>query len=214
MLKLYQEIFDPERKKLFTKLKDFSKNGFLAGGTALALQIGHRKSFDFDIFLPKPLSLRFYRKTLEILGKETKIKARTGDIMLTQTPEGIEVHFVYYWYKNLQPLIKTASLSLASVEDIAANKAFTIGQRGAWRDYVDVFFLIKKGIFTLAKIIELSNKKYRTEFNSILFLEQLTYFGDIKNFDISFLKESFSVSEIQSFLEKEVKEYLKNSKII
>lgn len=214
MLKLYQEIFDPERKKLFAKLKDFSKNGFLAGGTALALQIGHRKSFDFDIFLPKPLSLQFYRKTLKILGKETKIKARTGDIMLTQAPEGIEVHFVYYWYKNLQPLIKTTSLSLASVEDIAANKAFTIGQRGAWRDYVDVFFLIKKGIFTLAKIIELSNKKYQTEFNSVLFLEQLTYFGDIKIFDITFLKETYSIEEIQTFLKKEVEKYLKDSKII
>lgn len=214
MLKLYQEIFDPERKKVFQKLKDFDKNGFLAGGTALALQIGHRKSFDFDIFLPKPISSQFYQKALKILGSQTNVRVRTGDIMLAQTAEKIDVHFVYYWYKNLQPLIKTNSLSLASIEDICANKAFTIGQRGAWRDYVDIFFLIKKGFFTFERIVEIAKKKYQGEFNPRLFSEQLTYFGDIKNFDIVFLKDSFSVLEIQSFLEKEVKQYLKDSKII
>ena len=205
MLELYQEIFDPERKKLWEKLAAFTQDGFLAGGTALALQLGHRKSFDFDIFLPNPISSQFYHKVLKILGQEGKPRVRTGDLLLVQTPEKIDVHFVYYWYKNILPLIKTSSLDLASVADIAANKAFTIGQRGQWRDYVDIFFLLQRKVFTLEKIVTISQKKYGSEFNPRLFWEQLCYFDDIKNFDITFLKESFSTEEIQTFLTNAVK---------
>lgn len=209
MSQLYLEILDAERLKIFNKLSAFSPLGFLAGGTALALQIGHRKSFDFDVFLPKSLSAKFYQKVLNVFGQETKTRLRTGDLLLVQTREEIEIHFVYYWYKNLQPLIKTSSISLCSVADIAANKAFTIGQRGQWRDYVDIFFLMKKEIFSLDKIVELTQYKYQSEFNRRLFLQQLVYFKDIENFDTAFLKEVYSVSQIQYFLEKVTKEYLK-----
>lgn len=134
MLKLYLEIFDPERKKVFQKLKDFDK--------------------------------------------------------------------------NLLPLIKTNSLSLSSIEDIAANKAFTIGQRGAWRDYVDLFTLLKNRVFSLEKIIQLAKKKYHPEFSDRQFLEQLCYFGDIANFKITYLKnQSHETKEIQNFLLAEVKKY-------
>jgi hypothetical protein len=78
---------------------------------------------------------------------------------------------------------------------------------GQWRDYVDIFFLLKKKLFTLEKIIELAQKKYRPEFNPRLFLEQLSYYDDINNFKIEFLKESYPTSQIQSFLTQAVKNF-------
>lgn len=209
MLKLYLEILDTERKKIWRELSRFKKYGVLAGGTALAFQLGHRKSFDFDLFLPKPISRQFFHRVLRVFGENITTRVSTGEILLITTPQKIDIHFVYVWYKNIYPTIKTSSLDVFSVPDIAADKAFTIGQRGQWRDYVDIFFLIKRKIFSLPKIIELAQKKYQPEFDPIRFLEQLTYFEDIDNFNIAFLKESYSAPQIKAFLEKETKEYLK-----
>ncbi|MCL5675780.1 MAG: nucleotidyl transferase AbiEii/AbiGii toxin family protein [Patescibacteria group bacterium] len=214
MLKLYLEILDPKRKEVFEKLTAFGKDGFLAGGTALALQLDHRKSFDFDIFLPKQISSQFYRRVLRVFGQETRVRIKTGDLLLIQTSEGIDVHFVYYWYKDLFPRVKTSSIDLSTMADIAANKALTIGQRGQWRDYVDVFFLLKKGVFNFEKIMEMARKKYKSEFNPRLFLEQLAYFGDIADFNITYQNESYSVEEVENFLIKTVKDFdIKKSQI-
>ena len=207
MSKLYLEIFDLNRKEVFKKLNLFKKDGVLAGGTGLALQIGHRKSFDFDIFLPKPIPKRFFRKVVKVFGDDLETRVSTGDILLVKTPEDVEVHFVYVWYEGLFEPVKTSSLNLSAVGDIAADKAYTIGRRGQWRDYVDVFFLLKRKIFTLEEIIKMTNEKYDPEFNPRLFLEQLAYYGDIHDFSVTFLKESYPVDEIKEFLTSEAKKF-------
>lgn len=205
MSKLYLGILDPERKRVFEELSAFKETGVLAGGTALALQINHRRSFDFDVFLPKPLSRAFFKKVVKVLGGNLTTRVSTGDVLLVETPEGVEVHFVYVWYKKLFAPVKTSSLDLSAVGDIAADKAYTIGRRGQWRDYVDIFFLLKRQIFTLEEIIKMADRKYRPEFNPRLFLEQLTYYGDMSDFSVTFLQESYTVDEIKGFLADEVK---------
>lgn len=205
MSELYLAILDTERKEIFSKLSNFKDKGYLAGGTALALQMGHRKSFDFDVFLPKLISRQFVKKVISVFGKDIEIRISTGDLLLVKTKNGVEVHFVYFWYKNLFPEVRTGYIDLSSVRDIAANKAFTIGKRGAWRDYVDIFFLINRGIVDLHTVVDLASQKFKPEFNPRLFLEQLTYFGDIEDYHTVFLKESYSEKEIKSFLESEVR---------
>jgi len=207
MSKLYLEILDPDRKEVFKKLALFKKDGVLAGGTGLALQVGHRKSFDFDIFLPKPIPKRFFRKVVEVFGEDLETRVSTGDILLIKTPKDVEIHFVYVWYKRLFEPVETSSLSLSAVGDIAADKAYTIGRRGQWRDYVDIFFLLKRKIFTLGEFIGMANEKYGPEFNPRLFLEQLTYYGDIHDFSATFLKESYTVDEVKKFLKNETERF-------
>ncbi len=56
MSKLYFEILNSKQQKVFAFLKEFSKLGVLGGGTALALQLKHRKSYDFDIFMAKSIT--------------------------------------------------------------------------------------------------------------------------------------------------------------
>ena len=147
---------------------------YLAGGTALALQMGHRASLDFDFYTQKnfePLRLREkfdkrFKKVIEIhVAKDTLIL----DV------EGIEVSFFKYPYKLINPCLKLEEVDIASMEDIASMKILAISQRGIRRDFIDIYFLIQK--FGLKKIIELTKEKYPM-FNIYVGLQGLTYFKD------------------------------------
>jgi len=105
--------------------------------------------------------------------------------------------------------VATDTIALSSLDDLIANKAYTIGRRGTWRDYVDLFFALKWKINSLETVIKNAKKKFKAEFNDRLFLDQLVYYGDFKVVPIKFLKESYSEKEIKSFLEEEVRKYLK-----
>jgi len=89
-----------------------------------------------------------------------------------------------------------------------ADKAYAVGRRAVWRDYVDFFLVIKKNILSLQKIIRFAEKKFSGEFNSALFLEQLTYFKDIKVMPIEYIGKSYTHDEVKSFLENQVNYYL------
>lgn len=95
------------------------------------------------------------------------------------------------------------------MDDLAANKANVIGRRPAWRDYVDLFLILKWHLYSLNTLIELAEKKFAGEFNPKLFLQQLVYFDDIKVVDTAFLNKSYTPSEIKAFLDKSVRGYLK-----
>jgi len=209
MLLQYLEKLSPERQEVFRGLKHFSKNFVLAGGTAIMLQIGHRLSYDFDCFSISPLSSNLLRKLKKIFGMFIVPRIQTSEQITFPTKNGVEVTFVYHPYKLLRKPIHTDSISLFSLDDLAANKAYTIGRRGVWRDYVDLFFFLKWDLYSIEKINVLAREKFKGEFNEKLFLEQLVYFDDVKTVPIDFLKESYREKEIKSFLEKQVEEYVK-----
>lgn len=212
MSKIHLEILDKKRQVTFTTLSNFKRYGYLAGGTALALQLKHRKSVDFDVFIKNPVNNYLRLKVTKIYGKPD-FYVNTSDQISFETKDNINITFVWYFYKILFPLVKTDSLSLASVYDIAADKAHTIGRRAMWRDYVDFFFLLKERVLTIRKIVELAKRKFGGEFNEALFLQQLSYFGDLRETKIDFIKKTNSSSEIKFFLEKEVEKYLQTLKI-
>ena len=88
------------------------------------------------------------------------------------------------------------------IRDLATAKAYAIGRRGVWRDYFDVYFLLKSGEFDLDRLLKMSKKRYGSLFSEKLFLEQLCYFDDIKDYSIEWVKGQGKVGE------EEVKEYL------
>lgn len=210
MLPPYMDQLDPERQQVFKELTAFSDQFVLAGGTALMLQIGHRLSFDFDCFCQEEvLPDTIDRKIKRIFGKVFIPVVRTREQVTFTTGHRIEVTFVSHPYPPLKKLIATDFIPLFHTDDLVANKAYTIGRRGAWRDYVDLFFFLKWKLYTLNIIIDHAKRKFENEFNEKLFLEQLVYFKDIDMVTTNFLKESYSNSDIQSFLEYEVEQYLK-----
>lgn len=209
MLLPYLDRLDPERQQVFKKLKRFSEKFVLAGGTAIMLQTGYRLSFDFDCFTSAALSPTILRKARDTFGRILLPTLRTSEQLTLTTEKGVGVTFVYHPYKSLRRPIPTESIPVFQMDDLAANKAYTIGRRGVWRDYIDLFFLLKWKLYDLGTIISLAEKKFNGEFSDKLFLEQLSYFTDIEIVPTTFLKESYEPAEIKAFLERKVRKYVR-----
>ena len=168
-------ILDKKRIGLLKKLGFIEKYGFyLAGGTALALQIGHRDSLDFDFYTEKKFDSQKLREEFDPrFEKVQEIYIAEGTLGLEV--DGIGVSFFKYPYPLIRPLEKMESIYLASKEDIAAMKTIAISQRGKRRDFIDIYFLITE--FGLKKIIEFAKEKYPM-FNIYVGLQGLVYFKD------------------------------------
>lgn len=207
-MEIFWDILSEEQTEILPHLSFLKKKGFyLAGGTALALQIKHRTSLDFDFyseqeFLPEEMIDMFQRETGEI----TVIQ--TGEGTLICRIKGANVSFFRYGYESLDPSLETEHLNIASLIDIAAMKLIAIIQRGIGRDFLDLYFLAKD--FGLRRIIKATAKKY-PPFNLYLALQALTYYEDAEKENLEERKivffKHFSWDEIKEYFIKEVKTY-------
>ena len=210
MSRLYiNEVLTSNQKAVFGKLRVLKRIGITAGGTALSFQLKHRRSYDFDIFTSKNIPPDLAWEIKKIFGKKIKVIKESENELTFLTPGKIKITFFYYPFRPLYKIIRTNSISIVDWKDIAADKAYTLGRRLIYRDYVDIFFIIRKG-HKLKNIISDARQKFGGLFSEKLFLEQLTYFGDLRDFKIEFLAESFQPEEIRLFFEKTAEQYTKN----
>jgi len=198
------EALKLEQQKIFKRLKHFPEF-YLVGGTALALQIGHRTSIDFDLFSPKEIPRGLLNKAKIIFrGFEIRTILNHSEQLSIKAGQ-TKIDFVKYEFPLLLKLIAFEGVKLVSVPEIAAMKAFAVGQRGTLKDYVDLYFILKNGHITIEMIKTFAEKKYKNEFNFRLFLEQLVYFEDIKLEKIEFLKRTVTREEMAKFFAGEIK---------
>lgn len=208
--KIHPEVLDKKRQSLLQKLTPILKDFVLGGGTALSLQLVHRKSFDFDFFSHSKIS----KKPLEKLSGIIEIKnvaIDTPDELTFFTKDNIKVTFLYYPFKPSSTPLKTADgLLYFTVQEIAIQKAYTIGRRGEYRDYFDLYVILKNGYTNLKKIIPAAKKVYGSLFDEKLFLGQLVYFGDMLNFEVIPVNKTplASSDNIKYYFEGLVKTYL------
>ncbi|MCM8788101.1 MAG: nucleotidyl transferase AbiEii/AbiGii toxin family protein [Candidatus Omnitrophica bacterium] len=212
MEEIFFEVLTNEQQEIlpnFVFLREY--NFYLAGGTALALQIKHRTSIDFDFYTNKnfyPLSI--YEKLQKCNSKKFLLSTIRDDDTLIVEINNIIVSFFYYPYKIIGNILKSQYLDLASIEDIAAMKVIAIIQRGAKRDFIDMYFLIKK--LGLENIFKIAKEKY-PGFNEYLALQSLTYFEDAEAEsdlrDIKLLK-SFDWIEVKKYFLQESERILEN----
>lgn len=206
---MFDECLTREAKRLFPRLAIF-RDYHLVGGTALALQIGHRVSYDFDLFTQKPLVSNLFKKIPKVFaGEKMKPSFRSTeqyDIFIS----GVKTTFRFYPYPPVYPYKKHHGVPLLSIKDIGASKAFAIGKRAAYRDYVDMYFILKEQRATLNALIVLSEKKYGDDFNARLFLEQLVYLEDISDTKVEFLRSHLTKKQLLVGLKKYVKSYVNN----
>lgn len=201
---MYPEALKLEQKKIFEKLKNFPEF-YLVGGTALAIQIGHRISIDFDLFSRKEISLTLLGKIKRVF-KEAQVRVILNHSeQLSVKINNVKIDFVKYKFPLILKLIKFEDVKIVQIPEIAAMKAYTLNYRGTLKDYVDLYFILKGKYTTLKEIKEIAEKKYKDDFNFKLFLEQLIYLKDIKKEKIEFLRKKVTKKEIQKFFEKEVK---------
>jgi len=212
MEKIHLEILDEERRAIFTKLAAFKRVGYLAGGTALALQIGHRTSYDFDIFCAKEIPLNFPAG----VKKEFPVKealVNNQDEFTFLTGDDIKISFIFYPFDLKAHIIRNESLPLGilSPMGVALAKAYALNRRNSWRDYLDLYVLLKQQIATLGNIIKEARKVYGEIFNEKLFLAQLVYTEDISPREVEetqLFSEKVGISEVKKFFQKEIDAHL------
>lgn len=187
----------------FAKFKRF----YLVGGTSLALQIGHRLSVDFDFFSSKELPRGLFTKIKRVFSTDSISVIYHAPGQLDVLIDGIKTTFLYYPYPPVDSFIAYSGIYLASVQEIAAMKAFSIGKRLSYKDYVDWYFLLKEKHIKLKEMIVFCQKKFGNDFNDKLFLGQLVSMEDIPTQNINFLRDPVERHMIQGFLESTVRDF-------
>ena len=190
---MHKEILSPEQIKLLPLLKIASKDFGLVGGTAVALHIGHRRSIDFDLFSDEPFDNNAIKRMVARVAEITKTFVKhSGEY--TFMCDAVKITFYHYPYAIAYKTQVDHCIKIPDLLTLAAMKAFALGKRAKWKDYVDLYFILKD-FHTLTEIAIKSAEIFGGEFNEKLFRIQLSYFDDI-NYDeqVEFLP-GFEISE-------------------
>ncbi len=171
----------------------------LVGGTALALQIGHRKSIDLDFFGQAALNEHRLTKILGELGTTTLLKK--SENILIYSCSGVKVDFVNYRYQWLTEPVKEGNLNMAGKEDIGAMKINAVLGRGSRKDFIDLFTLLD--YFSIEELLSFFTGKY-PEGSIFLALKSLAYFEDAEFEPMPILLHSISWEKVKNRIKKEV----------
>jgi len=205
---MFYDILDEERINVLPKFSFLRGRFYLAGGTGLALQIGHRDSVDFDFFTKENFdTFDLYKELLEIFGQENILKTSEEKNTLHVVLNGnIKLSFFSYPYKLLDPLIQEEFLDIASVPDIGCMKLSAVVGRAVEKDYVDLYFILKQISLSL---LLLKAKEKMPDLDQNLILKSMIYFKDVEREKIIF-KHNFEVffEEVKKYLEEEVRKVL------
>jgi hypothetical protein len=205
---MHPEVLDPDMLALSRKMEFLKRFSFyLAGGTGLALQLGHRKSFDFDFFTPadfspEELSSRIGRQHLAAQG-EIRSHGTLHCIL-----EGTKTSFIVYNTSLNFPLLQFNSLYIADWRDITVEKLRVVADRGQKKDYYDLYFgLMLLGIDALT---ELSVTKFGKSVNYFHLLKGMTYFDDAeKNPEPMVFDKSVTWNDVKHFFSTHIREFEK-----
>lgn len=205
---MFYDILDEHRKAVLSLFHPFKKRFYLAGGTGLALQLGHRDSVDFDFFTQDHFDTeKLFGELLDIFEGRKIVRALEERDSLYVTVDGeIKLSFLRYPYILIKECLNQENFRIASIEDIACMKLSAIVSRAMERDFVDLYFLIQK--IPLKSLLTMLVKKMPSlEVN--LVLKSLVYFDDVTEEKIKF-KHGFNVSmkELKQFFEEQVKKLI------
>jgi predicted nucleotidyltransferase component of viral defense system len=177
---MHEQTLAAETRALLEKIAErpFLKEFYLAGGTSLALQFGHRISVDLDFFSSSDFSLPELKEILPEIGKYELTNEEPGT--LDGILDEVKLTFLRYPYPLLFPLIEYKGIRMADLRDIAPMKLSAISSRGSRKDFIDLYFLLEK--YHLTELVDLFEKKYAgVTYNKLHLLKSLTYFTDAED---------------------------------
>jgi hypothetical protein len=203
MSDIHREALPEDSGRIIGTLGGFPpiRQFYLGGGTALALQIGHRISGDFDFFSPDDFSESALAERLSALG--TFQLEQKAERTLVGILDGVKLSFLGYRYPLLKPLTEVSGVGMAAVADVVCMKLDAIASRGTKRDFIDVYFVAKE-VFPLPAIMDLFRKKYvSVNYNLIHVRKSLTYFEDAEDEPMPRMLKLVDWNEVKRFFERE-----------
>ncbi len=207
---MYPEaISDPiwELLKRLNLIPDMSFS-YLGGGTALAIQLGHRKSDDLDFFVTEQFDDLAFRRNVQLDGLDTLIVNQTPshtELMI----QSIKLDFIKEQIPLKFPLKalhrQTENIMIADPRDIGRMKIMAVGSRGSKKDFVDLYCLTRK-IITLESLIMVAMEEDRgIKYSKLLFLKGLVDFEEAEREGDLTMIWDISWEEVKNSLIDEVK---------
>ncbi len=202
---MFEKAIDSKTKQVLGKIR---KTGvldrfYLAGGTALSLILGHRKSVDLDFFssrFPKTEILLAKLKSLnpEIINQDKG----TLDLYI----DGVKISFLKYDYPLVGDFLEFDGVKIASLSDIACMKLSAISSRGSKKDFIDLYFVLEKESFS--KLLSLFQRKFKgVDYQMAHILKSLVYFEDAEQDPDPVFLVPFDWEKAKERLRKEVLSY-------
>ncbi len=196
---LHKEILNTNQIELLPLIQEFNNNYYLCGGTAIALHIGHRRSIDFDLFSKSQIN---HKKILDLftLNNLKPIITRRVEEQLHLIANNVKITFYNYTFDINADVNFDNIIQIPNLLQLAAMKAYALGRRAKWKDYVDLYFILKKH-HNISEIISTSKNIYGDLFSEKQFRAQLAYFEDIDyTEEVDYLIEAPDNMEIQENL--------------
>lgn len=197
MLPLPKQVISSKQEKLLQKLGQH-QIGVLVGGTALALQIGHRKSYDLDFLTHSSVDNQTITKIQQALSEYQLSQRLQTDTQYTAFADEIKITLFQDPAPLMHPTLEYLDTKIAAVPDIFATKLYILGRRATWRDYCDIAVCLDQGFAKLDQGIAEAVQRYQVAERWIL--EPLTYFADVEMMPIEWIDKSYSTDEIKNIL--------------
>lgn len=199
---MFEEVITGEAIKVIEDIRDLLQDFYLGGGTGLALQLGHRRSFDLDFFTTK----NFKTENLLVKLRPDKIHSIEKETIHCEL-NGIRLSFLYYDLPLVFEPFRWRNIKIAHWLDIAAEKLKTVSQRGSKKDFYDIFFAIKNS--SIEQVCSAFTKRFKdTGINRYHVLKSLVYFVDAEEEpDPQLLKKEVNWLQIKEFFKENIKEF-------
>lgn len=179
------------------------KEAYLAGGTACALQIGHRVSIDLDFFTPHTFDPKKMIASLQKVGSFELDEQSLGTIL--GQLEKVKFSLFVYEYPLILETQDFNGISVASLRDIAAMKIDAISSRGIKRDFIDLYFICQQQL-PLREILDFYDRKYGGLASNLIHIQKsLVYFVDAEASHMPQMLKEINWNHVKSFFEREVK---------
>lgn len=196
---MHKEILTDAQLKLLPLVKTFRREFYLVGGTAIALYIGHRRSIDFDLFTSKVIRRQKIKRQIDRLGFRYQLRYEDSE-QLHIAIEGVKITFFEYPFEIPHSNEFEQSVWLPDLLDLAAMKAYAFGRRAKWKDYVDMYYILKD-FYRLQDVSERASSIYGKAFSEKLFRQQLCFFEDIDySEELDYMGNPIPDQQIQEFL--------------
>ncbi|MBY9078745.1 nucleotidyl transferase AbiEii/AbiGii toxin family protein [Paenibacillus sp. HN-1] len=178
---MFWNVIDPTRQSVLKQIleSDPVPGSYLAGGTALALLLGHRESIDFDWFTPNPFSPGQIESSLSPRGQLMISEAKPNTFH--GVFNGVQVTWLHYprpLLDELFVLIDLPQFKMASLLDIGVMKLIAASQRGAKKDFIDLYTLEQHGVPVTSLISRLADKFPGSSVNYYHIVKSLVFFED------------------------------------
>lgn len=197
---MYRNILTKEQVELLPMLKHFSKQFYLVGGTAVALQIGHRRSIDFDLFCQKNLRRKSLKNNIAKSGYEVDTIIHESVDELTLSINSVKTTFFSYPFDIPREVKFEDIINMPTLLDLAAMKAYALGMRAKWKDYVDLYFVMKDHV-PFEDISIRAKELFKGMFNPKLFRQQICYFDDVNYSEkVVYMDDPVQNDDIKSYL--------------